>query len=61
MPATFKMLFTNINGVPIFFKNTIRDSILEIQGTLNVVRKISVFTNFWNRTAVLNCCLINII
>ena len=61
MPATFNMLFTNMNGVAIFSKNAIREPILEIQITLNVLRKISVSTNFWNRTAVVNCCLIIII
>ena len=61
MPATFNMLFTNMNGVAIFFKNAIREPILEIQVSLNVVRKISVSTNFWNCTAVVNCCLIIII
>ena len=40
MPATFKMLFTNMNGVPIFFENAIREPILEVQVTLNVLRKI---------------------
>ena len=44
MPATFNMLFTNMNGVAIFFKNAIREPILEIQVTLNVVQKISVST-----------------